>query len=409
MRIDISRFYLIERELLAKYIYYFAIIIAFFASMNVWFLIPVHTLAPIIVFPLIVFSMALSQSSPHPLFNETYFVIPTMLFLTFNIYQCVVNGINVNGYIISLFNTFLVASVFLFDRRYLLELSTLLSKLLGGWIACSLPFFLLYILGFSLPNSDLVFNDGFYYFSNYYLFLVDERGLFAIIPRFQSIFLEPTYLGSITALLLLTQRGKWKKWYNVSLLIALLISFSLAGYGYLVAILFLNPWALGKKVFKKALFSLIAIGLFVGGAFFYKGGENLVHDLILLRLEVDDGDLVGNNRVTKDFDEEFREMLHSSDALLGREFDSNEPGNSGYKAFIYDNGLVGTAILFLFYIFALAKAPNMRAMISTHVVWLLIWGVDGFVLWFGRFLPLYLAAYIPVDDKSKRFKKVDAI
>ena len=109
----------------------------------------------------------------------------------------------------------------------------------------------------------------------------------------------------------------------------------MAGYGYLVAILFLNPWALGKKVFKKALFSLIAIGLFVGGAFFYKGGENLVHDLILLRLEVDDGDLVGNNRVTKDFDEEFREMLHSSDALLGREFDSNEPGNSGYKAFIY--------------------------------------------------------------------------
>ena len=125
------------------------------------------------------------------------------------------------------------------------------SAVCGHMRLFSCAFFFLYILGFSLPNANLVFKDGFYSFTNYFLFLVEDHSLYNIIPRFQSIFLEPTYLGSTTALLLMTQRGKWKRWYNISLIIGLLISFSLAGYVYFISIIFLNMWIERKKIIIK--------------------------------------------------------------------------------------------------------------------------------------------------------------
>lgn len=92
----------------------------------------------------------------------------------------------------------------------------IITRLMTLLLVPSMLWFFLYLIGFPLPSQDAEFNDSFYTFSNYYLFLLDDRSLMSIVPRFHSVFLEPSHLGVATNLLLLTQCGKWKSrrtWY----------------------------------------------------------------------------------------------------------------------------------------------------------------------------------------------------
>ncbi|MGI6222585.1 MAG: hypothetical protein ACOYJG_03130 [Prevotella sp.] len=401
-----SKFYLINKESLVTGLMNAAFIIAFLGSMNVWFMIPVGSIYPVFSFLLIALALYIQNSYQGLSLKKELFVLPVLLFFVLNCYIAIVNDQNVNAYIKTLLNTFILFGLCIYNKEKLFGLSTWLSKFLGGLLLISYPLFLLYLLGFPLPYVDMQYNDNFYSFSNYFFFLIDDRSLLAIIPRFQSIFLEPTYLGSTTALLLMTQRGHWKKWYNISMFFGLFISFSLAGYAYIVIIIFLNLWTNRKKVLAKATVAIVAIALFIGGAFIYNGGDNLVHDLILLRLEVSDGELEGNNRVSVDFDAEYETFLSSGNILFGEDFDPEIFGNSGYQVYVFDYGLIGVALLFAFYFFLLWRAKNRRAMVSAWIICLLIWGVDGFVIWFGRMIPLYITAYRDgvLDSPTKKPK-----
>ena len=169
-------------------------------------------------------------------------------------------------------------------------MTTWFSKIMGAMLIPSLLAFFLYLVNIPLPNGNTQFGDNFYTFSNYYFFLIDDGQLFSFFPRFQSVFPEPLYLGSTCALLLMTQRGKWKKWYNIVMLVALLFSFSLSAYVYITAIVFLNLWIKRKKIVAKAIAVVLLIGSVIGGSFFYNQGDNLIHNLIVLRLEISDGE-----------------------------------------------------------------------------------------------------------------------
>ena len=109
--------------------------------------------------------------------------------------------------------------------------------------------------------------------------------------------------------------------------------------------------------------------------------------------------MVGNNRVSESFETEYNNFLGSSDILFGR-YKSNDFGDSGYKVFFYDYGLVGVVLLFIFYGTFLQGARNKRAMISAAVLALLIFIVDGFMLWYWRVIPLYCTAHS--DDLPQR-------
>lgn len=393
MKIKLSSLYLIKKENLSTGLMNTAFIIAFLGSMNVWFMVPFYAVYPIFSFVLIAAALFIQNTCQGFILKKNFSFIPILLFLLLNCYIAIVNHQNMNAYIKAFLNTAILFGLCIYNKQKIQAFSTLLAKLLGGLLLVSYPFFLLYLIGFPLPYLDMQFNDNFYSFSNYFLFLIDDRSLFAIIPRFQSIFLEPTYLGSTTALLLMMQRGYWKKWYNLSMLFGLLISFSLAGYVYLTAIIFLNLWTDRKKVAAKAIGAIMTISLFIGGSFIYNGGNNLVHDLIILRLDISDGELEGNNRVSADFDAEYQTFLQSGNLLFGEDFNPEIFGNSGYKVFFFDYGLVGVLLLFVFYLTLFSKAKNRRAMVSAWIVCILIWVVDGFVLWFGRLIPLYLTVY----------------
>lgn len=392
MKIELGKLYKIERTTLANRLFVLSVFITILGSMNVWFLIPLYSVYPIIAFVLAYCSFLVSRNQQEKLFVEEYWIVPCAAFLLLTFYQSLNNSLNVNAYIKNLFSALYLFFVFKYDKRRILALSTIFAKALGGLLLISYPLFFLYIIGFPLPYSDMQFNDGFYYFSNYYLFLVDERTIFSFFPRFQSVFLEPTYLGSTTALVLFAQRGYWKKWYNVSILSGLLLSFSLAGYVLLVIIVFLNLWINREKIILKVMTTLFVFGLVIGMSFVYNDGDNMLHNLILLRMEVDDGELVGNNRVTASFDKEYDGFVTSADVVFGRDYDYSVSGDSGYKVFIYDYGVVGVIFLFSFYLSAFWKYKDVRACVSAMIIMLLIWGVDGFVVWLGRILLLYFVS-----------------
>jgi hypothetical protein len=339
-----------------------------------------------------------SQDSDSHLFTRQDYILPFLLSIAVTFYMLITGFANINGFILNFFHVGIFLCIFRVDMAVLQRIMLFITKTMGVLLLFSMAGFVMYLAGFPLPGRDVQYGE-FYSFTNFYLFLLDDRSLFTLIPRFQSVFLEPTYLGSACALLLLTQRGHWRKWYNIVLLVSLLISFSLAGYAYLIAIIFLNLWVNRKKILSKVLVTCAVIGLVIGGAFFYNDGDNLLHDLILLRLEVEDGEMAGNNRTSEGFDVEYEKYLESADILFGRDKEI-EFGDSGYKVFIYEYGFVGLFLLVAFYFVAFYKAPDLRAKISAWTLATLVFGVDAFVLWNYRFIPLLCAAYQPDNQDS---------
>ncbi|MDE5549826.1 MAG: hypothetical protein K2I99_00500, partial [Bacteroidaceae bacterium] len=227
---------------------------------------------------------------------------------------------------------------------------------------------------------------------------IDDRFMLVLIPRFQSVFLEPGHLGSATTLLLMTQMGKWKKWWNVVLIIASVITFSLAAYAILIALIFLSQWVQHKNIIKLLIAPVVLIAVVVGGAMVYNGGDNMVNNMIVSRLEVDEttGDIVGNNRVDKDFEKEFDKYIVSSDAFFGRDMEKNVrvgSGNSGYRVFIYKYGLVGLFILIMFYGFSFRGYVNVRYMVVAVIISVLIFWIRAYPLWFSNFIPLLMTVY----------------
>jgi hypothetical protein len=248
-----------------------------------------------------------------------------------------------------------------------------------------------------LPSCNAEFND-WYYYTNYYFFLLLDGALNQIIPRFHSIFLEPGHLGTAVVLLLSTQLGKWKKWYNVVLLVALFVSFSLAAYGLLTIIIFLHLWIKRKKILLRVAASLLLIAAVIGGSFLYNGGDNMLNTLIFMRLEVNDtgDDFKGNNRVSSTFETEYESYMQSSDIFFGRKVDNSiMGGNAGYRVYIYTYGIVGLVLCYLFYIIAMHRAPDTRAFISMLILSLVNFWIRAYPLWFGFFVPYYLFAYLP--------------
>jgi hypothetical protein len=136
-------------------------------------------------------------------------------------------------------------------------------------------------------------------------------------------------------------------------------------------------------------------------AFTYNNGDNLVHDLILLRLEVDDGELAGDNRVTGNFEKDYENFLGSADIVFGRQMEIVEFGNAGYKPFFYDHGLVGSMLIFSFYFIAMWKSSNKRAVVSALIVAILYFIVSAFMLSEKVFILLYAAAYRD-DEKPQK-------
>ena len=390
-QIKVAGLYQWRREMLVRAFFYMGMAIAFLGSLNPWFMWPIGIYYIILASFFLLFSIGLSFPMSGRYYNYSNALIPTLLFAVLAFYQSFVRAKDINSYIADVFHIIIFFSLFCAKFEDVRKFCNILSKIMGGFLAVSIFFFLLYLLGFPLPSRDANFLTTYSY-SNYYFFLLDDRSLFTIIPRFHSVFLEPGHMGTMTTMLLFTQIGKWKKWYNIVMIVATLISFSLAAYGLFVGVVFLGLWVRGKHFVKKAL---CVIGLFAAitvGSFYYNNGNNLLHDLIMIRLEISDGEMAGDNRVTDDFEADYESLLQSADVFVGRDRNTESFGNSGFRVFIYDYGLIGLFLVVVFYIVALYNPQYFKAMTAAFVISALNFIIRGYPLWYANFIPIYCVA-----------------
>lgn len=381
----------IAKEELAYKLLFFGMLISFLGSLNPWFMWSIGALYPILSLVFLIPALLLSNASSQSLFTERKYIPTFIIYLITSFYITIVSGYNINGQIVNLIHASTFFCLYTINIYHSQRICDNISKFMGGILAVSIGAFFLHIIGFPFPSRNVSFGD--YSYTNYYFFMIDDRSILALIPRFSSYFLEPGHLGTATVMLLTTQIGKWKTWYNKVLLTATLISFSLAAYVLLVVLICLDFWIQRKKFIGKLIGIIIFIAAIVTGSFYYNNGDNLLHDLIVIRMEInDDGELAGNNRTTEDFQRQFSSFMSSDDIFTGRGNEEIPTGNSGYQVFIYRYGLIGTILIIILYIGSYYHGENKRAIISAIIIAFLAFIVRGYPLWDSNFIPLFVLA-----------------
>jgi len=398
----------IDKKHLVKFTFNVGMTFAFIGSLHPWFMWSLGYMYVILPALLIFLALFLSHTMQNPVFDNKNWILPTFALLFLMIYYNIVQQSNINAYIAISFNLLLFLSLFRINRDMLDKLMTFIAKTMAWLMLFSIFFFFLYLMGFPLPSNHADFNDMQYSYTNYYFFLLDDRSLFSIVPRFHSVFLEPSHLGVTTTLILMTQYGKWKKWYNVVLIVATLMTFSLEAYVLFAILIFTNLWVLGKKIFFKSIIAITLVASVVIISFYYNNGDNMINNLILLRLEVEDGELAGNNRVGISFDKEYENFSNSSDIIFGRaqSYDFSNEGNSGYKVYLYFYGLVGLFILILLHIFSVLDAKQYRLVVSAFIFIILDFIVRAYPLWYSVFVPFYCMAHSTYLDSLIKNKLI---
>ena len=401
--IDLNKYLVFGKRDIAIALFTIGIAINIFASIHVMYFWMIEAYCPFVTMPLFIMSVLLSRSTHTPIFTRTDFLLPTLLSLIVQYYQCLVNAQNIVPFIISTASLCMFYCMFRIDKEIAEKSLTKICKVFAGFLIISILFFFLHFIGVNLPNVSV--ERGNYSYTNFFFFLLDDRELWNIlIPRFNSVFLEPGHMGTTIIMLLATQIGKWKKWYNVVLFVALLMSFSLAAYCLGVMLLFLRLWMLRRKIVLKVLGLVSFLGIIVGGSFVYNDGDNMLNNLIVMRLEVSDtgDDFKGNNRVSEDFEKEFESFLGSSDVLFGRKMDYEGWGNSGYRVYIYDYGMAGFALFLVFYFFAFRTGRDIRAITTAFVLAMTNFWIRGYPMLFAFLYPYFIISQMnPKNDSLK--------
>lgn len=404
--IDLNKYLVFGKRDIAIALFTTGIAINIFASIHVMYFWMIEAYCPFVTMPLFIMSVLLSRSTRTPIFTRTDFLLPTLLSLIVQYYQCLVNAQNIVPFIISTASLCMFYCMFRIDKEIAEKSLTKICKVFAGFLIISILFFFLHFIGVNLPNVSV--ERGNYSYTNFFFFLLDDRELWNIlIPRFNSVFLEPGHMGTTIIMLLATQIGKWKKWYNVVLFVALLMSFSLAAYCLGVMLLFLRLWMLRRKIVLKVLGLVSFLGIIVGGSFVYNDGDNMLNNLIVMRLEVSDtgDDFKGNNRVSEDFEKEFESFLGSSDILFGREMDYEGWGNSGYRVYIYDYGMAGFALFFVFYFFAFRTGRDITAITTAFVLAMTNFWIRGYPMLFAFLYPYFIISQM--NNKLDTLKEQD--
>ena len=404
--IDLNKYLVFGKRDIAIALFTIGIAINIFASIHVMYFWMIEAYCPFVTMPLFIMSVLLSRSTRTPIFTRTDFLLPTLLSLIVQYYQCLVNAQNIVPFIISTASLCMFYCMFRIDKEIAEKSLTKICKVFAGFLIISILFFFLHFIGVNLPNMSV--ERGNYSYTNFFFFLLDDRELWNIlIPRFNSVFLEPGHMGTTIIMLLATQIGKWKKWYNVVLFVALLMSFSLAAYCLGVMLLFLRLWMLRRKIVLKVLGLVSFLGIIVGGSFVYNDGDNMLNNLIVMRLEVSDtgDDFKGNNRVSEDFEKEFESFLGSSDVLFGREMDYEGWGNSGYRVYIYDYGMAGFALFLVFYFFAFRTGRDIRAITTAFVLAMTNFWIRGYPMLFAFLYPYFIISQM--NNKLDTLKEQD--
>lgn len=396
-RINLGNKLVLQKSDIVHWVLCFGMLIAYYGSLTPWFLLPIQAVYSVLAcFPLFA-AWLLSRGQKETIFSRQNYLYPLASFLLLGIVAALVNTKNINGYILLSFNGFIFYLLFRMDVNELERMGTFMAKTLAVILSISIPFYILYLLGFSLPHYHISPSGFNYSFENYRFFLIDDRFALELIPRFHSVFLEPSHIGMACVVMLFSQIGKWNRWYNIVFFVTIIMTFSLAAYIFLVFLFFAASWMKGKSIVLKLvlLISLCLIGVLV--ALSYNKGDNLVNQLIVQRLVInEDGKLEGDNRVSSIFEREYDKMASTSEILVGRgseQLKRFEGGIAGYRVYIYRDGLISVFFLVIFLLLVINSSCNKRAKIVFLLVQFLSFIPHAMPLRFYFFIPLYIMLF----------------
>ena len=276
----------------------------------------------------------------------------------------------------------------------------------------SLVFYFLHVAGVPLPS---VYSDyGLYGTDNYFFFVLthDDLGGF---NRFRCIFGEPGFMTLGLIPLFFAGKFDLRDKYNVILLLAELVSFSLAGYAILIIIILYFAFS-KRSVYKKHVrIFLLLLALFVTG-FVMKNQEffEIIDTNILARVAINEntGTIAGYNRSTEYMDEKFDQFKNTPDIIWG--IGANEMnlmrertgldeggGNAGFKIYTYMYGIIGVVIFVLFYFLCYWKHRSLDNLIYLACLLLLLFQ-NSYVDWYCVTIGSYLCFSELRNSKKRR-------
>ena len=123
-----------------------------------------------------------------------------------------------------------VVSIILLPLEEKKLLLNAISKCMVLMIIISVPAWLLFLAGFDLPHSDVIFHqNGFHEYYDYRFFRLDARNdevIDLMLPRFQSMFLEPGQFATPCVFLFFLNGARFTR-KNLPFIIGIILSFSL--------------------------------------------------------------------------------------------------------------------------------------------------------------------------------------
>lgn len=398
---------LLNKRTIVRWLLYLGIFIAYYGTLNPWFLWSISRYVNYLAAMPLAVAMLFSRNIRQDIFNRQDFLFPILALIMLQLVMALTSGKNINGLIAVAFSSIVYLALLRLERDELHRLADILTLSMACILAVSIPFYLLYLAGFNLPHTHAIPTEWEYTFQNYRFFLIDDRAENLIIPRYSSVFLEPSHLGMACIALLYTQIGKWKTWRCRIVITALILTFSLAAYICFVVLLFSAAWMKGKAIMGKAiLLATITAGI-VAGAILYKDGENPVNVLIVQRLALnDEGKIEGDNRTSDLFTKEYNKMASSSQIILGRGMEAMErfggTGNAGYRVYLYTYGLISVIFLLVFFYAIFATSDNTRAKMAMAVISLLSFVPHAIPIKYYFFIPLYILLFSNVYPRDKK-------
>lgn len=267
--------------------------------------------------------------------------------------------------------------------------------------------------------GSLEFADDSNYgtYINYIFYVERIDTLTGGLPRFNGPFLEPGYVGMIGAFLLFANKFNFKTTENKIILVSVLASFSLAGWMLLIIGYILNIFYNGKISVSRLVFSLLLIVSIINGAKYYNGGNNMVNETILSRLETDEEKgFAGNNRNTETIkllaagiwtSGDIDTILFGYDEDYFRQYEEWELVGSGVDKFFVHHGLIGILLALSLYIITVTTAHDKKFALLFFIFMLFSFWQRCYALWFSWIICFYYASVI--TDSLKYNRKIKQI
>lgn len=278
------------------------------------------------------------------------------------------------------------------------------NKVYWWIITISLFFWILFLIGVPLPYGSLT-SERVYTFDNYFFFVratyVDTSATLSSFPRFCSIFLEPGYVACFIVFMLFVNNYDFKKWYNIVYLIALVFTFSVAGW--LLFFVGLIPYITQRGKIKWSYWIFVGFLVFV---FFYfsSSSDNVVGVLIGERIRFEDGSMVGYNRASLELEDYWNNYFWKSNRVLwGLGDDYNKMFDFGasvdLRAYVIRYGIVATVLYLVFMLLCFLQNRSRYGFWFFILVLAFVYRGYSIMFW-DAMLFVYLSALTKMKEES---------